>query len=274
MFLDAAACPECPTVCPLSLPCLESRSKTLKNLRWRDTWRIHPSDWKTSVLLDSLASVADPGQIAVNHQSINHHHHSHHHHYTPDDSLHASILVWEVANIVHIGETTGQLPEINLTWSKKLLMKMNNKHKEKMMHKSRSWCTRMPICENRTLRSWCDAGQEAVGDHIRLKLRELIWELDIWKGSWPAYMGAERGRSIIGSFLRFLLSTFSFEGFLIKIQKIPSETHRRSWCHWLLLWVSGYDDIHLGNNDDDHNYLDIGNLDKSWLFTIGVIYFR
>ena len=54
--------------------------------------------------------------------------------------------------------------------------------------------------------------------------------------------------------------------FLIKIQKIPSETHRRSWCHWLLLGVSGYDDIHLENNDDGHNYLDIGNLDKSWLW--------
>ena len=67
---------------------------------------------------------------------------------------------------------------------------------------------------------------------------------------------------------------FHLEGFNIK--KIPSETHRRSWCHWLLLGVSGYDDIHLENNDndDDHNYLDIGNLDKSWLFTIGVIYFR
>ena len=47
--------------------------------------------------------------------------------------------------------------------------------------------------------------------------------------------------------------------FLIKIQK-TSETHRRSWCHWLFLGVSGYDDIHLENSDDDHNYLDIGNL--------------
>ena len=188
---------------------------TIKNIKKPEmAWHLaYPPQWLENLGAARFAGFGRWSWSDRSQSSINHHHHSHHHHYTPDDSLHASILVWEVANIVHIGETTGQLPEINLTWSKKLLMKMNNKHKEKMMHRSRSWCTRMPICENRTLRSWCDAGQEAVGDHIRLKLRELIWELDIWKGSWPAYMGAERGRSIIGSFLRFLLSTFSFEGF-------------------------------------------------------------
>ena len=65
----------------------------------------------------------------------------------------------------------------------------------------------------------------------------------------PAYMGAERGRSIIGSFLRFLLSTFFlFEKVLTNktfLSTFGLKTHRCSWCYWLLFRVSCNDNVHL-----------------------------
>ena len=139
MFLDAATCTVCPTVYLVSLQRLKSSRKefsivrmrfdvVLKYLRRRNTGCVNSSDWKTSVLLDPLTSVADP---AHNHPH-NHHHQHHHHHFqlhlhrhfhlhywliAPDDGLHTAVLMGEVADIVDVGETTRQLSEIHLTWS-------------------------------------------------------------------------------------------------------------------------------------------------------------
>lgn len=64
----------------------------IPSLRRSDTGCVNSGDWKPSVLLDSLASVADP-----------------------DDGLHTAVLVGEVADVVNVRETTRQLAEVHLT---------------------------------------------------------------------------------------------------------------------------------------------------------------
>ena len=79
-----------------------------------------------------------------------------------------------------------------------------------------------------------------------MQIKKLMQWGTIFGGSSPAYMGAERGRSIMGSFLRFLLSTFSFKkvsNFCKK--KLSKDNHRCSWGYWLFFWVSRDDIVHL-----------------------------
>ena len=225
---------KCPLCCYLSL-------MLFIYLRRGYTGCINPSHWKTSMLLNPLASVADPGVvIAISYYEI----------FIITIVLNILIITITITCIFIIDTLHLMTVFILPSWCEKSQTSCTLERQPDSLRKStwpegdawthktntteRSWCRKGISCRlrlrwpvtafgggwscvlmhtgkrehNPLRRSWCRLRRWCSGWlYMGEGAPQRIWEL--YGSCSPAYMGAERGRSIMGSFLRFLLSTFS-----------------------------------------------------------------